>query len=146
MDALIDANVLITYVTGRDDPYKDSAAAVMRLCADGGINGFVAFHTLSILWYVLRRYPDAERREWILSLLDVLTVVGAGNDAVRDAVRREGFKDFEDCLQYECAKNAGARCIITANVKDFTTVRDVKIVTPDEAVALCGGDSATPTA
>lgn len=136
MDALIDTNVLITYVTNRNDPYRESSVKVMELCADGKINGSIAFHSLSTLWYVLRRYPEKERRDWLLQIVNLLEIAGADNDAVREAVEMDDFKDFEDCLQYECAKEAGADYIITGNVKDFRPVTDVAIVTPDQAVQM----------
>ena len=136
MDALIDTNVLITYVTNRNDPYRESPVKVMELCADGKINGSIAFHSLSTLWYVLRRYPEKERRDWLLQIVNLLEIAGADNDAVREAVEMDDFKDFEDCLQYECAKEAGADYIITGNVKDFRPVTDVAIVTPDQAVQM----------
>ncbi len=43
MDALIDTNVLITYVTGREDPYKLSSVKIMEACSVGAINGYIAF-------------------------------------------------------------------------------------------------------
>lgn len=142
MDALIDTNVLITYVTDRDDPYREAAGKVMELCANGVLNGSMAFHSLSTLWYVLRKYPEHERREWLLQMIDLLTVAGADNNQVREAIENEEFRDFEDCLQYECAKSVGADYIITANPKDYRTIRDVVVVTPDQAVAIAGTGNA----
>lgn len=100
MDALIDTNVLITYVTNRNDPYRESSVTVMELCAGGKINGSIAFHSLSTLWYVLRKYPEKERRDWLLQIVNLLEIAVADNDAVREAVEMDDFKDFEDCLQY----------------------------------------------
>lgn len=70
MDALIDTNVLINYVTNREDPYKEAPIKVMELCSEGRINGGMAFHTFSTLWYVLRRFPDHIRRVWLTKFLN----------------------------------------------------------------------------
>lgn len=45
------------------------------------------------------------------------------------------FKDFEDCIQDECAVAVNADCIVTCNVKDFGNAK-TKIYNPDEFVAL----------
>lgn len=136
MEALIDTNVIVNFISKRDDPYRESSDKVMKLCADGTINGYIAFHSLSILWYLLRKRPDEERRKWLRLVIDVLTVVGADNTQVLEAIENKDFKDFEDCLQYECARTAGADCIITCNIKDFSTVVDLKVLTPVKAVEL----------
>ena len=41
----------------------------------------------------------------------------------------EEFKDFEDCLQDECAKQVFADYIITRNIADFTT-SEIPSLTP----------------
>lgn len=108
----------------------------MQLCASGKVDGVIAFHSLSTIWYVLRRLPEADRRTWLLQIVEVLDVVGADRRRVLEAIHREDFHDFEDCLQYECAKTAHAEFIVTGNVKDFKSVTDIKVVTPDEAVRM----------
>ena len=45
------------------------------------------------------------------------------------------FKDFEDCIQDECAVAVDADCIVACNAKDFGKAK-TKIYNPDEFVAL----------
>ncbi|MST82440.1 type II toxin-antitoxin system VapC family toxin [Bilifractor porci] len=136
MDALIDTNVLITYVTGREDPYKLSSVKIMEACSVGAINGYIAFHSLSTLWYVLRKYPEKARRDWLMQIVDLLSVAGADNTKIREAIEMDDFRDFEDCLQYECAKTAGVSYIITGNSKDYAAVDDLFIIDPDKALKI----------
>lgn len=49
MKVLIDANVLLTYVTLRADAYATEAAQIINMCATGKVKGYIAFHTLSII-------------------------------------------------------------------------------------------------
>ena len=79
MKVLIDANVAITYISGRDDPFSSEIEKIMRLCAEEKIEGFIALHSLSIIWYVSRKAPDEERRKWIKMLCTLLTVSGTNN-------------------------------------------------------------------
>ena len=54
-----------------------------------------------------------------------------------NALDNANFKDFEDCLQDECAAAVHADYIITRNAKDFMYSR-VKAVTPEEFLKLHG--------
>lgn len=136
MEALIDTNVLITFLTDREDPYLKSSYKILELCDSGKIKGYMAFHSLSTIWYVLRKQDRERVRKVLLELVNIISVAGADQDQIREAIEMNNFKDFEDCLQYECAKTAGADYIITGNVKDYRIITDVKVVNPDEAVQI----------
>lgn len=136
MKVLIDANVLLTYVTLREDTFSNEAAQIIDMCATGKIQGFIAFHTLSILWYVLRKVPDEIRRDTIKQICEILDVAYTDKQAVLEAIGNVGFKDFEDNLQDCCAKSVGADYIVTANVNDFAGHSKVPAVAPDEFIKI----------
>lgn len=46
---------------------------------------------------------------------------------------KQGFSDFEDCLQVQCAKEVKADYIVTRNVNDYIC-SDVKVLTSKEFV------------
>jgi predicted nucleic acid-binding protein len=46
-------------------------------------------------------------------------------------------RDFEDAVQYECAKSIGADYLVTRNIRDFTVSKD-KAITPKEFLKLFG--------
>ena len=48
-----------------------------------------------------------------------------------DAIEKDSFVDFEDCLQDKCAKEVGAEYIITVNEKDFVN-SEIKAMNPYE--------------
>ena len=77
---LIDTNIAYTYLTGRDDKYAVSAREIMLLCAYGKVKGFLAFHSLSTIWYLSRKVPAEIRRGWLMRLCKILTVTGASHD------------------------------------------------------------------
>lgn len=138
--SLIDANVIINFITKRDDSYRDACVEVMRLCAENAFEGCVAFHSLSIIWYVIRKQESEERaRIWLNDICDILTVTGATQEQVKKAINNSSFRDFEDCLQDECAVHANAQYIVTCNVKDFQYAK-TSVVTPDVFVDLITGD------
>ena len=137
MVILIDTNVALDFLTMRQ-PYYDDAREVIRICADERIQGYIAFHSLPNIFYVLRkRYSQADRRRMLKKLCFVLQVTGASHDKVCDAIENKEFVDFEDCLQYECAKEVSADYIVTRNVKDFRHSK-VKAITPKELLGIIG--------
>lgn len=136
MRVLIDTNVALTYVSGRDDPFSNEVDAIMQKCAKEEIEGALAFHSLSTIWYQTRKLPDATRRDWIRQLCELLTISGANNKAVLSAINDESFKDFEDALQDCCATSFEADFTITANIKDFKGISKVPALTPKEFLEL----------
>lgn len=137
MVVLVDANVVLDYFLQRA-PECTYANGVIKMCAQGLVSGYIAFHTLSTVWYVLRRVPDDERRSLFRALLKVLTVSGASHLAVIEAVNRSDFKDFEDCLQDMCALSVSADYIVTCNIKDFT-VSKISAITPKDFCQIMQG-------
>lgn len=134
MVLLIDANVIISYITNRNPGFAE-AYQIMDCCREGRAKGFIAFHTVSILWYVLRKKPKFERRSILLSLCELFTVTGASHQDVVDAVTSDDFSDFEDCLQEKCAENVGADYIVTEKIRDFKTSK-VPAATPADMLAI----------
>lgn len=65
MEVLIDVNVILNYITERDDPFLDSSKKIIELCANDKFNGYIAFHSLPIIWYALRKRTERERRFWL---------------------------------------------------------------------------------
>ena len=93
--------------------------------------GYIAFHTLPTIWYVLRKWDDCKRRQSLKDLCEIFTVASATQSEILSAIENDSFSDFEDCLQDKCAKDIGADYIITCNIRDFEN-SEVPAVTPDE--------------
>lgn len=137
MVILIDTNIALDFLTMRQ-PYYDDAREIIRICADEQICGYIAFHSLPNIFYILRKsYSEADRREMLKKLCFVLQVTAASHEKVCDAIEYKEFSDFEDCLQYECAKEVSADYIVTRNVQDFRYSK-VKAITPKELLDILG--------
>ena len=52
MRALIDTNVALTYVSGREDKFSEQSDKIMLMCAEEKVDGYLAYHSLSTIWYV----------------------------------------------------------------------------------------------
>ena len=103
---------------------------VLSLCASKRVNGCIALHSISNIYYILRKNYTAEnRRKLILGILKFLRVVSASHENVRHALERNDFPDFEDCLQDECAIQNHVDYIITRNTSDFSN-SNIPAITP----------------
>ena len=133
---LIDTNIILDFLLHRS-PFYEEANLIMTLCAKKQVEGYVAFHTISNLYYILRRYTSEEQRRSLLSnLCNILTVTAASHQQVQNAIANTEFKDFEDCLQDRCACSVNANYLITRNIDDYAEAETMAI-SPSEFLHIC---------
>ena len=99
MVLLVDTNVILNYLLQRDDKDLDGSNAIVEKCASSECVGYIAFHTLSILWYVFRNKDEKIRREYLKTLCKIFTVASASQKEILNAIENSEFSDFEDCLR-----------------------------------------------
>ena len=132
---LIYTNILLDYLLERE-PFFENAKEVILTCTEGNTKGCIAAHSISNMFFILRRDYDAkERREVLKNLCMIFDVEGIDKTKLLLDLENEDFSDFEDCLQMECAKSYGAEYIVTRNVSDYS-VSDIKAVLPSEYLEL----------
>lgn len=129
MLVLIDTNIIIDILEKREAFYEASDE-VLSLCASKKINGCIALHSISNIYYILRKHYSAEdRKRLLLGILKFLQIANASHENVQHALERNDFLDFEDCLQDECAIQSHADYIITRNISDFYN-SNIPAITP----------------
>ena len=103
------------------------------MCINEEIEGCIAVHSLLNMFFILRKsIPDVkERRNQLLDLTEFLDVVEVDKTMVLQALKNDSFRDFEDCVQAECAVKANADYIVTRNIKDFEK-SPVKAILPED--------------
>jgi len=120
MVILIDTNVILDYFVSRK-PFTDTAENILRLCLTQKCRGYIAAHSISNIFYILRKqFTAAERKKMLLELCQFVEVAGIQRKQVIDALINENFIDLEDCLQAECARAINADYIVTRNITDFS--------------------------
>lgn len=134
MVVLIDTNVILDFLLTREPAYKAASDIILK-CANKEIKGYIAFHSISILWYVLRKVPEEKRRNYLIDICNLLQVTATSHNEIIKAINMIEFKDFEDCLQDRCAKNVSADYIITRNTLDFT-YSEVPAILPEDFLKI----------
>jgi predicted nucleic acid-binding protein len=128
---LIDTNVLIDFALIRE-PFSDFANEVIELCIREKIEGCIAAHSIVDMYYILRKDMDTHRRrEMLINICEIFEVVDVDKNKLMNSLENENFSDFEDCLQMECAKEFGAKYIVTRNTEDYKR-SDIPAITPKE--------------
>ena len=135
MKALIDTNIIVDYLAERK-PHAEQADKIIDLAIDKVFDGCVAAHTITNLFFILRNdMPVTERRAALLDLCETFTVVGLDSQKLVTGLENHDFKDFEDCLQDECAYDFNADYIVTRNTDDFKKGK-IKAIEPAEFLKL----------
>lgn len=133
MRVLLDTNVILDVALKRE-PFVAASSATLRKCEADGIEKFVAWHSLSNLFYILGKDRGAgsaiEFLEWLVTIARVPTV---GHPDAVEALRF-GMTDFEDALQLSAAIACGASVLITRNAADFKN-SPVTVRTPEQFLA-----------
>lgn len=132
---LVDTNILLDYLLKRE-PYEVSAAKIIKACQEKKIIGCIAAHSITNIFYILRKdFSSRERRKILLNLCRLFYVESIDSYKLISALQKEYFKDFEDCLQLECGIAFRADYIVTRNIADFNN-NDVTAISPDEFCSL----------
>lgn len=134
LQIMVDLNVIIDVIQNRQ-PFYEESARVLDAVARHEVSGWLAAHSVTTLFYVLRRLRNRETAVTTLTtLLDVFTIATVDDAVIRKAISW-GWKDFEDAVQMAAAMNAGVDFFVTRNARDFQSGL-VPIVSPAALIAL----------
>ena len=132
---LIDTNVLLDYLLTREPFYEDAKEVVIS-CVDGRAKGCIVAHSISNMFFILRKdFSITERKEVLFNLCSIFDVEGIDKVKLLEGLQNAEFSDFEDCLQMECAKAYRAEYIVTRNIDDYKT-SEVKPILPEDYLEL----------
>ena len=123
----LDTNILIDYILARAG--GDDAKQLLMRGRDGEVSLYASFLTFANMAYIL--HGKADIYEMFAMLTGFITVLPMDSDQLQAALSQR-VKDFEDMLQYQCAKVAGCDTIITGNKRHFTEFSDLPLMTANE--------------
>lgn len=110
----LDTNILIDYALGRE--FGDDAEQLLQYGKNGKVRLSASYLTFANMAYILKGKADVY--ELFKELCEFISVL-PNNDGQLVAAMGQRVRDFEDMLQYQCAKAAECEIIITNNGKDF---------------------------
>lgn len=136
MRVFVDTNVYIDYILERE-PFFQAAASVFSYALDGVIELFVSTLTFTTANFICVDRFKMGRDVMAMKVnghKDFLGVEPIMREDVYQAYEK-AWRDYEDGVQYLCAKRCNADFIVTRNGKDFE-MSDIPVVTPDELLDI----------
>ena len=131
----LDTNVLIDFFADRK-PFSIEAARLFNYSLEKKISIYISAVSYNNIYYILRQSCSHSETIKILTELNEWTdIIDVSKDIINKSLKSH-FKDFEDAIQYNCAKSLNKiDFIVTRDTKDFKT-SSLPILTPKEAVTL----------
>ncbi|MCL1989018.1 MAG: PIN domain-containing protein [Firmicutes bacterium] len=116
---LVDTDVILDWIWKRE-PFVADSEKIINYCFDNSITGYLAAHSITNIFYNLRKtHSVKDRRDLIKLLCTKIKIVSINSEKLLLAIADEQTADFEDALQIQCAISQNADYIVTRNVKDF---------------------------
>ena len=132
---LIDTNIVLDWILCRE-PFHANAKAIIELCINNEVQGYLACHTILNMFYILRKERSiAQRKEILLMLCNSFDIIGIDHKMLIEVLCSDSLKDIEDDMQMQCAVEKELDYIITRNIKDFKDSK-VKAMLPEDFLAL----------
>ena len=125
----LDTNILIDLAMERQ--CRSEAEMIWELADNSAIDIFATTLSYANAAYVMRRLPLDERYARLYALTKGISIVPLSKEHITAAIAHP-TKDFEDMLQYQCARAADCEVIVTNNTKDFTEFCSLPIMTSSE--------------
>lgn len=134
MIILVDTDILIDVALDRE-PYAESASALLDALEQQPGLTFVAWHSLSNFYYLVKPPRGrASAKQFILDLIEFVDVAPTTTESLRYAATME-MNGFEDAMQVAAAMACGADVIATHNIKDYAN-SPVKAATPATILSM----------
>lgn len=131
---LFDSDVLLDVLAQRQ-PFMIASAQALNTATQPQVQGYVASHAVTNIFYILRRQVGSETaRELLSRLLEYLQVADVTDEVIRSALQST-MTDFEDAVTSEAANAAGVEVIVTRNTPDFTASA-ILAIPPAEFLAI----------
>lgn len=133
MRLFLDINVILDVLADRE-PWVEDSAAVLSLLDDAGIEGLVAAHSVTTLYYLASKHLGHKRAvAALIDLLDHVSVAPLDQDVLLRSLSL-GWDDVEDAVQGVSAQRARADYLVTRNPSDFRSA-SIPVVTPKQLLA-----------
>jgi len=115
---LIDLNILLDVLQKRE-PFYETSARLLALIETGKIKGFIASHSITTLFYLIKKdRSTAEAKAIITNLLQFIKVATVDQSTIEQALNLD-YPDYEDAVQMISAVQCKADYLITRNCKDY---------------------------
>jgi predicted nucleic acid-binding protein len=134
IQVLFDLNILMDVLLERNEFY-DFSARLLALAETGVIQGWLAAHSITTLFYLVTKDKSPEDAHVMLtSLLQFLTIAPVDHSTIEQALNLP-YRDFEDAVQMISALQVHADYLLTRNVQDYQPA-PLEVIQPVDLLAI----------
>ena len=112
----LDTNILIDYIDNRAG--ADDAEQIFAYGFSGEAQLYASSLTFANMAYIIKGRTQEEKYDALNQMAGVVEIIDLRKQEVIAAISQP-VKDFEDMLQYQCAKTAGCDYIVTNDRRHY---------------------------
>jgi predicted nucleic acid-binding protein len=118
----VDTNIVLDYLTHRKHFYNSASKLFALADTEDIIICISSLSFTTVHHHLLQRMEKREARRIVSNFRTGITLLPVSGRTI-DAALASDFKDFEDAVQYHCAKSENISVLLTRNVKDYVTAK-----------------------
>ena len=139
MKALIDTNVIIDALTGRE-PFRGTAEQIFLLAANQIEDMYITASSATDIYYLIRKHLHSteEAKNAMSKLYELFQILDVTANDCRQALLIE-MADYEDAVISCCANRNQIDYIVTRNMNDYGKSK-VPAILPDDFIDMMSKD------
>lgn len=131
MNIFFDTNFVLDYFVR--DEYRKISDELLTKATERKHDFFISYLSVANFAYIIRKYSKADKDFYLHKLDEVFQILPNNRHQFLNALQVDAA-DFEDCLQYQTAKEFDCECIVTRNKGDFSFA-EIPVLSPVEFIA-----------
>ena len=132
MKILIDTNIILDLIQSRE-PFTKNASKIINSCVKKENEGYISAHSLSDIFFILRKDKTVEERKaLILNLCSFFTVIPEDKNFYTAVCQNNNWNDLEDGLQMKCADFEKLDYIVTRDAGKGFNNSPVKVISAED--------------
>ena len=132
MKILIDTNIILDLIQSRE-PFSENASKIINSCVKKENEGYISAHSLSDIFFILRKDKTVEERKaLILNLCSFFIVIPEDKNFYTAVCQNNDWNDLEDGLQIKCADFENLDYIVTRDAGKGFNNSPVKVISAED--------------
>ena len=131
MKILTDTNIILDLIQSRE-PFSENASKIINSCVKKENEGYISAHSLSDIFFILRKDKTVEERKaLILNLCSFFIVIPEDKNFYTAVCQNNDWNDLEDGLQMKCADFENLDYIVTRDAGKGFNNSPVKVISAE---------------
>ena len=132
MKILIDTNIILDLIQSRE-PFSENASKIINSCIKKENEGYISAHSLSDIFFILRKDKTVEERKaLILNLCSFFIVIPEDKNFYTAVCQNNNWNDLEEGFQMKCTDFEKLDYIVTRDAGKGFNNSPVKVISAED--------------